>query len=165
MSHIDIYEDFPGWTPGAGRGAPGRRGRAWRAAAIAGAAGVLAIYVFTEFRFSRITDGFSAVGCLKTFVTAEEQYKEREPPHVYVSLTQLSAASPPYVDTVLGGGRMGGYSFRLTVGTPADSVWRATGDPFSREMRRRGRHFFVDQTGVIRFHPGRTATAQDSRIE
>ena len=132
----------------------------WIAGAIA-----IVLLLARDLSFSRITDGFSAVGCLKTFVTAEEQYREREPPHVYVALTQLSAAVPAYVDSVLGSGRMGGYCFRLTVGTPADSRWQATATPFSREMRRRGRHFFVDETGVIRFHPKRTVTSADSAIE
>ncbi len=106
----------------------------------------------------------SAIASLKTIVTAEEQYKSDAGRGVYASLTQLSATTPQYLDSVLGAGKKSGYSFTLTVGTPAAENWTAVGFPTS-PGKTGDRRFFVDFSGVIRFHNKRLATSADSPIE
>ena len=106
----------------------------------------------------------SAIASLKTLVTAEEQYKAISGSGIYVALTQLSASTPPYVDDVLGAGRKGGYSFVLTVGTPASANWTATARPV-KPGKTGNRYFFVDSSGVVRFHLARPATSLDSPLD
>ena len=106
--------------------------------------------------------GSSCIASLKMLVTAEEGYKSAH--GRYAALTQLSATTPQYLDSVLGGGKKSGYCFILTVGMPADSKWCARADPVV--PRKHGnRYLFVDSTGTIRFKIGAPATSADSPIE
>jgi len=97
---------------------------------------------------------------LKILVTAEAQYRSLEKPGTYASLSQLSATTPPYVDSDLGAGRKGGYCFVLTVGTPPDSKWRATASPVDAGPAG-GRFFCADESGIVRFRDGAPATPAD----
>ncbi len=108
--------------------------------------------------------GISVIASLKTLVTAEEQYKSTGGGNVYAALTQLSAATPPYVDSVLASGKKSGYCFVLSVGTPADSNWYATARPVT-PGKTGNRFFFVDSSGVIRFTLTGPATSADTPID
>ncbi len=103
----------------------------------------------------------SAIAALNTFVTAEEQFKCGG--GIYASLPALSDSTPPYLSDELGSGTKDGYAFAHVVGTPADSNWYAQGNPILPGKTGR-RYFFVDSSGVVRFHPSRPATSADSPI-
>jgi len=126
---------------------------------------IIAAIAIPSLLRSKITaNESSAIASLKTIVTAEEQYKSTSGSTVYASLTQLSSMTPPYVDTVLAGGKKSGYCFLLTVGTPADGDWTATAQP-STYQKTGNRYFFVSSEGVIRFAVGATAGAGSAAIE
>ncbi len=57
----------------------------------------------------------------------------------------------------------GGYSFRMTVGTPADSNWYVVARP--KEPGPKHRTFFVDSSGVIRYRRGADATSADTPLD
>ena len=67
-------------------------------------------------------------------------------------MAQLSSATPPYIDEVLGAGQKSVYAFTLTTtGTPnTDEVmWWGQANPISYNQSG-NRTFFVDQSGVLR---------------
>lgn len=105
----------------------------------------------------------SAIASLKSLVAAEERYKTTAGSAVYGTLSQLSAGERPYLDLHLGRGRKGGYSFVMTVGTPADSNYAVDARPVRPGITGR-RYFFADSSGVIRGevgHPARSAAEWD----
>lgn len=111
-----------------------------------------------------IANESSAFASLKNLVTAEEQYKTTSGTGNYATLSELSAASPPYLDSVLGVGRKNGYTFVLTLGTPADSNYAIQANPL-KPGRSGNRRFFVDRIGVIRSHTGQPAFSADSPLD
>lgn len=95
----------------------------------------------------------AAIAALRTLSTAEESYRAAQtPPSYSAALTNLSSASPPYIDTALSGATSTansrqGYYFTYTrtsanqyncLATPAVSAVTGT------------RIFYVDESGVIR---------------
>ncbi len=106
----------------------------------------------------------SAIASLKTLVTAEEQYMATSGTPVYGTLWELSGTAPPYVDAILGRGKKSGYSFVLTVGTPAGSRWFATARP-TVPAKTGNRYFFADSSGIIRFSRSRPASSADSPLD
>lgn len=113
-------------------------------------------------RFAR--NESSAIASLKTLVTAEEQFKTTAGGAVYGSLSAMSGMNPPYIGADLGRGVKSGYSFVLTVGTPADSNYVVEANPLAPGQSG-GRRFFVDSSGVVRFHEEHRASSGDSAIE
>ena len=127
--------------------------------------GVAAAIAIPSLLRSKITGCESTwIASMKTLVTAEEQYKSTSGSSVYAALTQLSATSIPYVDSVLRGGKKSGYCFRLSVGRPPDERWHATASP-TTPGKTGNRFGYVDQEGIIRFRIGAPATSADSAIE
>ena len=117
----------------------------------------------------------SAVGALRTINTACVTYASTYGgfPPTLASLGpgkvpgQSSAQSADLIDSPLAAGQKAGYSFTYRAGSPD-----ATGKITTYELRaspvKRGvtgeRHFFSDQTGVIRANRERPATAGDRPI-
>ena len=90
----------------------------------------------------------SAVGCLKTIATANEQYRTRF--RVYAdSLVNMATAG--YLDDHMGSGAKGGYTFSYWGDV---EVWDLVAVPTTPGASG-NRRFWIDHTGVIRFtHTG-----------
>jgi hypothetical protein len=100
----------------------------------------------------------SAISSLRTLTTVNEQYRTRFQ-NYSDDLDALTTAG--YIDSVLGGGQKSGYSFDYT---KTGSTWSCKADPVS-EGNDGDRHFFVDQSGIIRFSAASEANATSSPID
>lgn len=96
----------------------------------------------------------AAIGNMHTLVQALGSFQANQNPPTYPSsLADLASANPPYIDSVLASGIKQGYQFIYTPGTPDargainDYTLRAV--PIV-EGRTGVRHFFADESGVIR---------------
>lgn len=102
----------------------------------------------------------AAIAAMQTLSTAAQSYRSANPTYPAV-LTNLSSATPPYIDSVLGSGAKQGYNFALTGLTNA---FTATASP-STVGTTGSRYFFVDESGVVRFSASATATSASTPIE
>jgi type IV pilus assembly protein PilA len=108
----------------------------------------------------------SAVGSVRTINTSEVAYATGCPATGFAAnLSQLgpSGDCPPAVgliDVTLAGGVKSGYSFAIsnTSGTPI-TVYNVNADPSSTSSGTR--HFFSDQSGVIRYNLSSAASTSD----
>ena len=100
----------------------------------------------------------SAISSLRTLTTVNEQYRTRFQ-NYSDDLDGLNTAG--YIDSVLGGGEKSGYAFNYT---KTGSTWSCAADPVS-EGNDGDRHFFVDQSGIIRFNATATANSTSSPID
>jgi len=107
----------------------------------------------------------SAVASCRTIITAAQNYYANSYPHTYPSsLSDLipPISNPPYIDTVLATGTKQGYRFTYTYIGPESFTLNA--DPVS--SRRTGtRHFYSDETGIIRANSTTQASADDPVVE
>lgn len=93
------------------------------------------------------TNETSAAAALRSISTAMENYRAAQTPPVYpTQLSDLSDATPPYIDSVLGSGTKQGYSFGLS-GVSAGDSYTCTAAP--RSAISGTRTFVVTQNGVI----------------
>jgi len=93
----------------------------------------------------------AAVGAVKTIVSAAISYRSVNSAYPG-NLSDLSGATPEYIDDVLGAGSKQGYNFTLTGAT---NTFTTTARPGEYQVTG-VRSFFSDQSGVIR------ATDQDA---
>jgi prepilin-type N-terminal cleavage/methylation domain-containing protein len=101
----------------------------------------------------------SAIASLRTLVSAQETFRSRQTPPTYAtSLTGLGTL----IDPVLGNGSKSGYTF--LAGTTDANTYSYTADPTTAGTSG-DRHFFVDQTGVIRVNDTGTASGASSPIQ
>jgi type IV pilus assembly protein PilA len=118
----------------------------------------------------------SAVGSTRTINTAEVTFASTYPNHGFATLTHLGPPSSGSVndtgagllDSVLSGGTKSGYVFTVvTGGAPsgggAATTYSVNGDPQNSQTGQR--HFFSDQSGVIRFNVSGTASSSDSPLQ
>jgi prepilin-type N-terminal cleavage/methylation domain-containing protein len=103
----------------------------------------------------------AAIGALQTVSTASQSYRGGNPTYPS-NLAALSGSTPPYIDTVIGGGAKQGYNFALTgstnsfTSTARPGTFGTTGN----------RSFYCDESGVIRFTTSNAAaTSSDSVLE
>ncbi len=89
----------------------------------------------------------TAIAAMRTLSTAAESFRAAQSPPAYPgNLSTLSSATPPYIDSVLGGGNKSGYTF----------TWAGSGNTYSVTAAPQSanvtgvRSFFVDQSGVVR---------------
>jgi prepilin-type N-terminal cleavage/methylation domain-containing protein len=103
----------------------------------------------------------AAIGAMQTISTAAQSYRSANA--TYPSqLSDLSGATPPYIDSVLGGGAKHGYNFALTGST---NTFTATARPQTFGTTG-NRSFFVDESGVIRYTTAdAAATVDDNPIQ
>ncbi len=97
----------------------------------------------------------AAIGAMRTLSSAQENYRNNSGTGTYGTLAQLTGATPPYIDSALGGGNSRGYTVAI-VGAPTANAWGATAVP-NAVGTTGNRGFFVDQSGVIRFTTDGTA--------
>ncbi len=97
----------------------------------------------------------AAIGALRTLSSAQENYRNNSGTGSYGTLALLTAATPPYIDSALGGGVSRGYTVAI-VGAPDGDSWAASAVPTTVGTSG-NRGFFVDESGVIRFTVDGTA--------
>jgi type IV pilus assembly protein PilA len=109
----------------------------------------------------------SAVGSIRTINTASVAYSTsygNYPP----TIASLGPASTPssttadLIDSVLASGTKSGYSFTWSAGTN-NTNYAINADPVSSSTGQR--HFYSDQSGVIRANTSASASASDSPIQ
>ena len=111
----------------------------------------------------------SAVGSIRTINTAEVTYASTYPDIGFAALASLGGAGGTstgagLLDSVLASGVKSGYSFTVSVGggSPA-TQYAVNGDPQSPQTGQR--HFYSDQSGVIRYNTSASATASDNPLQ
>ena len=97
----------------------------------------------------------AAIGALRTLSSAQENYRNNSGTNLYGTLAELSGATPPYIDSALGGGVSRGYTVAI-VGVPDADSWSATAVPTTVGTSG-NRGFFIDESGVIRYTTDGTA--------
>jgi prepilin-type N-terminal cleavage/methylation domain-containing protein len=114
----------------------------------------------------------SAVGSIRTINTSEVTFASTYPNVGFAMLPALagtggSSAGAGLVDSVLGAGTKSGYVFVVTTGGAATggpaTTYTVIGDPQNSQTGQR--HFFSDQSGVIRFNTSTGATVNDSPLQ
>jgi len=115
----------------------------------------------------------SAVGSLRTLTTSQIQYSSQCPTFGFA--TTFAALGPGagnctnanLIDNQLVTGQKSGYAFTLTPGaagpTGIVSQFTVNADPQSTSTGTR--HFFVDETGVIRYNQAAAATITDNALQ
>jgi len=97
----------------------------------------------------------AAIAALRTISTAEESYRAAQTPPAYsTALSNLSSASPPYIDSSLAGATSSaaarqGYYF--TYSQTSNNQYTCTATPASSGVTGT-RIFFVNESGVIRLN-------------
>lgn len=99
----------------------------------------------------------SAIQSLRTLTTAQHLYERRF--HQYATLAQLVPEGT--IDTHLGTGSKSGYSFALTLSS-GNQEFECKATPLDDPTNLS--HYFVDQTGVIRYNDGAPADASSDPI-
>jgi len=118
----------------------------------------------------------SAVGSIRTINTAEITYASTYPNHGFAALTNLGPNASGTVDetgaglldSVLSSGTKSGYVLAVTTAGAASSggpatIYAVTGDPQNSQTGQR--HFYSDQSGVIRYNVSQPASASDSPLQ
>jgi len=114
----------------------------------------------------------SAVGSIRTINTSEVTYASTYPQVGFNTLDTLGGAggtltAAGLVDSVLASGTKSGYVFTVTTagatGTGPSTTYDVHGDPQNSQTGQR--HFFSDQSGVIRYNTSAAATATDSPLQ
>ena len=119
----------------------------------------------------------SAVGSIRTINTAEVTYASTYPDCGFAVLSNLggsggSATGAGLVDSVLASGVKSGYSFGVTSsggsgtcggGSLPNTTYTLTGDPQNAQTGQR--HFFSDQSGVIRYDTSTNATSASNPLQ
>ncbi len=102
----------------------------------------------------------SAISSMRTLSTVQEQYRTRFGAY---SLSLVNLGSAGYIDSVLAGGTKSGYVFggETAVG---NTNWSVNCDPVTQSVTGE-RHFFVNESGVIRFATSAAAGVGDSPID
>lgn len=91
----------------------------------------------------------TAIAAMRTLSTAAESFRAAQSPPAYPAvLGCLSAATPPYIDAVLGAGNKSGYIFNYTQGG-SGTTYGVVASPQTANVTG-VRSFFVDQSGVVR---------------
>ncbi len=111
----------------------------------------------------------SAVGSIRTINTSEVTFASTYPNVGFTGLASLggaggSSTSAGLLDSVLASGTKSGYVFTVNnlTGTPV-TTYDVHGDPQNSQTGQR--HFFSDQSGVIRFNVSAVATATDNPLQ
>jgi type IV pilus assembly protein PilA len=114
----------------------------------------------------------SAVGSIRTINTSEVTYASTYPNVGFATLDALggaggSATGAGLLDSVLASGTKSGYVFAVVTsgatGTGPATIFTVTGDPQNSQTGQR--HFYSDQSGVIRYNVSQPASASDGPLQ
>jgi len=134
---------------------------------------IAAIAIPNLLRSRMAANEASAVGSIRTINTSCVTYSTTYGIGFPTSLAALgtsgsaSSTSADLIDNVLAAGIKSGYAFTLLGGTLSNNVnptYTVTGDP-TAPGQTGTRHFFSDQSGVIRFNLSAQATLSDSPLQ
>ncbi len=115
---------------------------------------IAAIAVPNLVQSKKAANEASAISSVRNLVTAQITYASTVGSGSFGDMGDLSAAK--FIDEVLGSGNKDGYNFTVT-GGGSNSAFTVNGDPVDDNSGTR--HFFSDETGVIRFELGGPASA------
>ncbi|MDO8603393.1 MAG: type II secretion system protein [Candidatus Omnitrophota bacterium] len=107
----------------------------------------------------------AAIVAFKTIVTACQNFYANTLPHTYPSgLSDLIApvSNPAYIDSVLASGTKQGYSFTYVLIDTESFILNADPTFFGKTGTR---HFFADESGIIRANSSGQASAADPVVE
>ncbi len=129
---------------------------------------IAAIAIPNLLRSRMAANEASAVGSLRTINTAEITYSSTYPSVGFTDLAALGGAGGTstgagLIDSVLASGTKSGYSFAVTV-TGGGTAYSVTGSPTVPGSTGQ-RYFYTDQSGVIRYDPSTTATANSPPLQ
>ena len=141
---------------------------------------IAAIAIPNLMRSRMAANEASAVGSVRTINTAEVTYSSAYPDVGFTTtLSNLAGAASAcggtsstasstqacLIDAVLGSGTKSGYNFALAngAGTP-NNTFTDNADPVTPGQSGQ-RHFFSDQTGVIRYNQSSAAGTGDSPLQ
>jgi type IV pilus assembly protein PilA len=114
----------------------------------------------------------SAVGSLRTIVTACTNYSTIYNKGFPVSLANLGPGSPPtasaaaMIDSVIASGTKSGYTLVYVSGGPTNGIiptYTINANPITPNLTG-VRYFFTDQTGIVRYNVGGSATASSNPL-
>jgi len=92
----------------------------------------------------------AAEGTMRTLVTAIENFRsDQNPPAYPASLAALNAATPPYVDSVLGQDPATKQGYQYTYVQTNDNQYTLNAAPVTEGITGNN-YYFVDESGVIR---------------
>lgn len=125
---------------------------------------IIAAIAIPSLMRSRISaNEAAAIGAMRTISSAQSSFQssvaldaDADGVGEYGTLAQLSATNPPYIDTALGTGTKGGYTF--VTGALTETTYTVNADPITANTTGI-RTFFLDQSGVIRQNPAGGAAA------
>jgi len=104
----------------------------------------------------------AAVGNMHTLVQQIESFRAAQTPPTYpAALTDLSGATPPYIDAVLGAGTKQGYTFTFVQVSASQYTLNAAPVVAGVDGTR---NLFADESGVIRASVSGAASAADPPI-
>lgn len=127
---------------------------------------IAAIAIPNLLRSRMAANEASAVGSMRTINTACVTYSSTYGTGFPAALANLAPANPAtaaaadLIDQVLAAKQKSGYAFTYAAGAAVGGViptYTLNADPISAGTTGQ-RHFFTDQSGVIRFDPGAVAT-------
>jgi|1185.fasta_scaffold543339_1 type IV pilus assembly protein PilA len=135
---------------------------------------IAAIAIPNLLRSRMAANEASAVGSVRTINTAQVTFATTYPDKGFtVTLSNLggtgtsaTSTSALLIDSVLSGGKKSGYSFALAGGSGAvpEVTYTVTADPITQD-KTGVRHFFSDQSGVVRYDPATTATVSSNPLQ
>ncbi len=107
----------------------------------------------------------AAEGTMRTLITAIENYRsDQNPPSYPANLAAMAAATPPYVDSVLGQdpATKQGYTYTYTqVNANQYTLTAAPTNPGTTGNN----YYFADESGVIRVNNGAAANANSTPLQ
>ncbi|HVA93786.1 MAG TPA: prepilin-type N-terminal cleavage/methylation domain-containing protein [Candidatus Dormibacteraeota bacterium] len=127
---------------------------------------IAAIAIPNLLRSKMAANEASAVGSMRTINTSAVAYSTTYGTYP-AALSDLGPSTAPtstaadLIDSVLAAGTKSGYTFVYTAGT-GDESYSLTGDPVSTSTGQR--HFYTDQSGVIRYDLSTTATSASNPL-
>jgi prepilin-type N-terminal cleavage/methylation domain-containing protein len=133
---------------------------------------IAAIAIPNLLRSRMAANEASAVGSMRTINTASVTYSSTYGTGFPAALVNLQPANPAtaaaadLIDQVLAAGTKSGYIFTYAAGAAVGGViptYTLNADPVNAGTTGQ-RHFFTDQSGVIRFDPGAPATVASTPI-
>jgi len=118
---------------------------------------IVAIAIPNLLRARLASNEASAIASLRTLSSAQKVFHsasmaDDDDTGEFGSLAQLSNATPPYIDSVLGGGGKWGYRFTITLSVDPDTKkarWEAQADPIVHGQTG-NRTFYVDESEIVR---------------
>ena len=119
---------------------------------------IIMVLGFPNFIRARLNaNETAAVHTIRSLSTALESYRSAQSPDTYPALlTDLSSASPSYIDAAWTNGQKQGYQFTYT--RVSINQFTMTAAPVTANLTG-NRTFFVDESGVIRVGADNTGTA------